>query len=492
MTETLSKNERFDRVRERIERGLVEHSIPSLSVAVALGKIILWEEGFGWADREHRIAATPHTMYSLASISKPITATGLMILKERGLLHLDHPINTYLGDSQLQSWMGNAEEATVRRIANHTSGLPLHYQFFYQDEPYLPPSMSETIRRYGNLVTNSGERFQYSNLGYGILGEVIARLSGKSYADFLREEVFLPLGMLRASVNIGPGLELFQAQRYASDGVRYPFYDFDHPGASAVYCSAHDLVRFGMFHLKQHLPDQKAILSEETLNEMQRISTYQNGIEGYGLGWATYDGIESHHIVGHGGGMGGVNTLLRMVPSAQVVVVVLTNTSDDTDLANQVAVDILSVLLPSYAEKRAQGELQRKPEHAGQQEQGFTPSMHLLGKWHGQMHTYEGDVPLSLWFKETGEVHAQVGTQLKTLVNEVQFKEQYLTGKMMGNIDTGDASRRPHHLHLDLKQRGDVLNGAIIAITIEGRDGGAAGRRQGNALSHWAELRKES
>src|SRR5690348_8075895 len=119
---------------------MVEHCIPSLVVAVAKGNTVLWEEGFGWADRERRIAATPHTLYSLASISKPITATALMILKERGVLNLEHPINHYLGERKLHARVGNIDEATVRRVANHTSGLPLHSQFFYQDEPDLPPT----------------------------------------------------------------------------------------------------------------------------------------------------------------------------------------------------------------------------------------------------------------------------------------------------------------------------------------------------------------
>ena len=70
--------------------------------------------------------------------------------------------------------VGNAGDATVRRVANHTSGLPLHYQFFYADEPYRRPAMDETIRRYGNLVTAPGERYQYSNLGYGVIDYVIA------------------------------------------------------------------------------------------------------------------------------------------------------------------------------------------------------------------------------------------------------------------------------------------------------------------------------
>jgi CubicO group peptidase (beta-lactamase class C family) len=488
MTEMLRENELFNQVREGVQRGMVEHSIPSLAVAVAQGNTVLWEGGFGWADRERRISATPHTLYSLASISKPITATALMILKERGLLNLDHPINNYLGESKLRAWVGNVDEATVRRVANHTSGLPVHFQFFYQDEPYLPPPMGETIRRYGNLVTAPGERFQYSNLGYGILSEVIARLSGKSYADFLREEVFLPLGMLRASVNIGPGLEPFQAQRYASDGVRYPFYDFDHPGASAVYCSAHDLMRFGMFHLKQPLPDQKTILSDETLDEMQVLSVRQNTIEGYGIGWKIYDGTEDHCMIGHGGGMDGVDALLKMVPAAQVVVAILTNSSGNRELAEQVVVDVLSVLLPTYAEKRAKGIWQREQEQTGEPEEDFKPDARLLGQWNGHVHTYEGDIPLMLWFKETGDVHAQLGTQLKTLINETQFKEQYFTGKMMGDIGTRDANRYPHHLHLDLKQREDVFNGAMIAITSREK---APGKRFGVALSHWVEVRKD-
>ena len=488
MTETLQGHGLFYQARQRIQRGIIERGIPSLAIAVAQGNSVLWEEGFGWADRERSIAATPHTLYSLASISKPITATAVMILKERGLLNLDHQINDYLGESKLNAWVGHVEEATVRRIANHTTGLPLHYQFFYQDEPYIPPPMGETIRRYGNLVTAPGERFQYSNLGYGLLSEVIARLSGKSYADFLRDEVFLPLGMLRASVSVGPGLEPFQAQRYDSEGMRYPSYTSGHPGASAVYCSAHDLMRFGMFHLKQPLSDQKAILTEQSLDEMQAPSARQSALERYGIGWRIYDGVEDHFMFGHSGGMDGVNTLLNIVPSAQVVVAILTNANGNRDLEEQVVADILSVLLPSYTEKCARGREQRQREQIVKPDANFRPDAHLLGQWHGHVHTYEGDIQLMLWFKETGDVYAQIGTQLKTLVNKAQFKEQFFEGMMMGDIGTRDANRYPYHLYLDLKQREEMFTGAMIAITNREH---APGKRFGLALSHWVELIKD-
>ena len=103
--------------------------------------------------------------------------------------------------------VGDAADATVRRVANHTSGLPLHWHFFYEDEPWDRPAMDETIRRYGNLVTIPGERHEYSNLGFGVLDYVIARTSGRPFEDYMRQQVFIKLGLTHTSVGIGPGLE---------------------------------------------------------------------------------------------------------------------------------------------------------------------------------------------------------------------------------------------------------------------------------------------
>jgi CubicO group peptidase (beta-lactamase class C family) len=240
--------DRFDSVRTLIRRA-IDGGVPSIAVAVAKDGRIIWEEGFGWADRERGIQSGPHTMYSLASISKPFTATGLMKLVERGMVQLDRPANEYLGGGRLTGLAGDASQASVRRVMSHTAGLPLHYQFFYENASYRRPIMDTTISRYGILVNPPGAVYQYSNLGYGIIDHIISRVSGQSYADYMRTEVFLPLGLTHTSVDIGPGLEPFVAQRYDSKQRPIPFYAFDHPGGSAVYSSAHDLVRFGMFHL---------------------------------------------------------------------------------------------------------------------------------------------------------------------------------------------------------------------------------------------------
>jgi CubicO group peptidase (beta-lactamase class C family) len=146
--------------------------------------------------------------------------------------------------------------------------------------------MDETISRYGILVSPPGEVFRYSNLGFGIIDYLITRTSGTPYADFMRNEVFIPLGLTHTSVDVEPGLEPYASERYAWGGKVVPFYAFDHAGASAVWSSAHDLVRFGMFHLKAHLADQKAILSDSVIDLMHRgVSPVAFGDSGtsYGL-----------------------------------------------------------------------------------------------------------------------------------------------------------------------------------------------------------------
>lgn len=470
-----TQSDAFNDLREFIQLNLVEKTIPSITVSVAKDGVIVWEEGFGWADRENRVLANEHTMYSLASITKPITATGLMILKERGKLDLDKPINKYLGDTKLKAWVGNPEDATVRRVANHSAGLPLHCQFFYEDDPYTPPPFEETLRRYGNLVTVPSERYRYSNLGYGVLDYIISRISGKNYSDFIREEVFLPLGMTRAAVKIGRGHETHHAIRYGVDGLPIPFYDFDHRGASAAYCSAHDLIRFGMFHLKNHLLDQKVILSDETIDEMQRPTVDVNENTGYGVGWEISKEAE-YTIVSHDGGMGGVATQLVLVPSENLAVVVLCNARQYA-LTLLIVKKILSLMLPGYGPINADEDKEKLTPTK------FEPSCMLAGKWSGFIHTYEEDITFNLAIKDSGDIHVKMGDQLTTLLNETRFIDGYLKGSFSCDIGTLDANRFPYHLHLDLKQRDNVLNGSVISISLPGR-------RVGNALSHWAELVK--
>ncbi len=561
------KNERaigspaFESVKASIQRRLTQDGVPSLAVAVARHGKIIWEGGYGWADREKRIAATEHTMYSLASISKPITATGLMVLVERGQVDLDQPINDYLGWGKLNGRAFDASKATVRLVASHRAGLPLHYQFFYADEPYPKPTMDETIRRYGNLVTPPGERYQYSNLGFGIIDYVIARVSGMTYPDFMRQEVFVPLGMTHTSVDIGPGLEPYAATRYAADGSPIPFYDFDHPGASAIFSSAHDLVRFGMFHLKDKLPEQKAILTEADRDAMHAPTGPTGPNSGYGIGWASNTNDKGLQTISHTGGMGGVSTTLILLPQYDAVVTVLCNSASAAP--HQVAQEIIAILAPdrasppavaaagqplSPAERRRYvgsydlGPFQLSISEGGGRlvaaipagaaplvyrgnerfevanapevsvtfawdgstpvatfRNGDEPALtgrrappgpalkkipELEGVWSGAVDTYLDARDVILRVEPTGAIFVRLADQPWTVLNDPGYSDGTLTGFFDGDIGTPDADRRPYHLRLEVKLRGNVLNGSLIAQSLPAN-------RIGNALTSWIELKRQ-
>jgi CubicO group peptidase (beta-lactamase class C family) len=450
-----ARDPRFEPVRALIERTIREDGVASVAVSVAQRGQFIWEEGFGWADRERRIAATAHTPYSTASISKPVTATAIMILAERGSLDIERPANAYLAPGGLMRvYEGRAEDATVRRVLSHTAGLPLHYQFFYEDGGYAPPAADVSIHRYAAIVHPPGARYVYSNIGYGVLDRIIERVSGRSYGDFLLREVFVPLGMHRSSVGIRRGLEPYTAARYGTRQERLPFYEFDHPGGSAVYASAHDLVRFGLFHMGTPLADQRAILRPETRTAMQRIETPPGSPRGYGLGWIVTEDYGGYRQVAHSGGMPGVSTQLQLYPDAQLAIAVVTNSSGGR--AARIADAIAAALLPDF----------RRPEPQQPQEPPpLQPPAALIGTWVGRVGTYAGETPLRLHVRADGAVHVRLGDGLETLVNRSRLENGIFRGEFLGTMPTPDAQRHPHTMQLELALARDTLRGSVSAVS---------------------------
>ena len=170
----------FAPVRRYILDAMAKANVPSVAVAVSQHGRIIWEEAFGFADVEHQIRATPHTPYGLASVSKILTATSIMILAEQGKLNIDRPVNDYLGPAKLSSPKWDVNEATVRRVATHTAGLTTYDSVCYEDEPDCDRSEADMISRNGIVFWQPGDHFDYSNLGYGVLDQVVEHVSGES------------------------------------------------------------------------------------------------------------------------------------------------------------------------------------------------------------------------------------------------------------------------------------------------------------------------
>ena len=465
---SVSSPQSFDSARASIQRRITDGQVPSIAIAVARKGSVLCEEGFGLADQERKIPATSDTIYSVASISKPFTATGLMTLVQKGQIDLDAPINKYLRGSQIRALVGDAKDATVKRVANHTSGLPLHGNFFYEDELLRPPPIEQTIRRYGLLFTAPGEVWQYSNLGYGILGHVIELVSQKPYADFMENQVFRPLGLDHTSVGSPIRAGRVYAVRYGAENKIVPNFAVDHVGASMIWSSVHDLVEFGIFHSKAHLGSQEAILSDASIDAMQTPGT--GAAAHYGIGWNIGE-AQGRKVIVHGGDMEGVGALLLILPSEELVVAAICNRRADP---SPVVDDILEVILPGW---------KNHPPPPVSHPHDPLPT-EFIGKWFGKISTYSGKEAFVLDVATDGTVRAKAGRQPERVVQRVSSDGTRLTGEFEGFIDTSDARRHPNVVYISLRLRNGVLQGSATAFSKP------PGGWMGNALTSWVSAKK--
>jgi hypothetical protein len=244
-----------------------------------------------------------------------------------------------------------------------------------------------------------------------------------------------------------------------------------------VYSSVHDLVRFGMFHLKTRLPGQQRILADSTIDAMQRIQT-PDTTNGYALGWGVTRDDNGYRRVSHTGGMPGVNTVLNLYPSERLVVVALANQSGPTPF--RVAEEIAATLLPRYAAERA-ARRARQASAAPPSPPAFPPA-ELAGAWTGTLRTYRGPVPIALLFQPDGDVHVTVDNQLKTLLSGASYSNSVFAGNFTGIIPTEDQRRHANAVRFDLRLRDGVLRGQASAISPNGG--------YHYALSSYVELRR--
>ena len=467
----------FSPVRAYIQKTIADKQLPSVSVAVAKNGKIIWEEAFGWADREKGIPATPDTIYALASLTKPYSSTGVMELVEQHKIDIDHPINEYLGSAALTAIAGDASGATVRRVLSHTSGLPIHSANLFGSGDQIPP-IADTIRRYGVLVNPPGQYFNYSNLGYGAIGYITSLVSQLDWKDYMRDKVFLPLGLLHTSVGIGPGLDAFAAARYDNGNHRLPPFAADTPGASTIWSSTHDVVRFGMFQLKDHLADQQRILSDATLDLMKAPATggvpsagTMLGRKSYGLGWFIDPDDHGYTVLSHEGAGLGATTTLELFPAEDLAIVVLINQGIVEDTLVDIVQHVAAGILPKYA-----AALNAGPPAPAQSASSLDTQLPLLldlvGTWTGTARTWQGSVPLTLTVQPDGDVHVRMGDQLETLLTTVPpfIKEHRLVGMFTGTMPTPDVKNYADKVGLTLSLRDGRLIGEALAFNTQDFD----------------------
>jgi len=300
---------------DQVIRASADQDAFSGSVLVARNGEVLLDRGYGLANREWGVANAGDTRFRLASVSKQFTAAAVMILKERGLVDLDAPVKTWLSDAPA-AWDG----VTARRLLNHTAGLPDFTRLDgYEALKTQATTVEALIARFRDrpLDFQPGEKFAYSNSGYILLTAVIEKASGQTYADFVRENLFQPLGMSDSGYDDHAFVLAHRASGYTptDDGVANADYvDMSVPqGAGGLYSTTRDLLKWelGLFGGR--------VLQSSSLTE---LITPGRGDYALGLEVKT-DGADT--IVSHSGGIEGFNTYLAHDLSKGMTVVVLGN-----------------------------------------------------------------------------------------------------------------------------------------------------------------------
>lgn len=287
------------------------------SVLVVRGSHVLLDRAYGNANLELQVPDTPQTRYRLGSITKQFTAAAILLLQERGLLKVTDPIGHYLPDAPA-AWAA----VTLQDLLRHTSGIPS-----YSDLPDFdatraqPATPAQLIGRFRDLplLFAPGTAWRYSNSNYALLGYLIERISGQSYAQFLQQNIFKPLGMSDSGYDSNSQLIAGRAEGYTPGAddkpVNAQYIDMSVPyAAGGLYSTTHDLLLW-----EQALYGGR-LLSAGSLQQM--TSPYMNDY-GFGLTIRTLPGGQL--LYSHGGSIYGFNGELSYLPREQLAVIVLAN-----------------------------------------------------------------------------------------------------------------------------------------------------------------------
>jgi CubicO group peptidase (beta-lactamase class C family) len=453
----------FEPVRQHILQAIEKGDATGVAVAVARGGSIVWEEGFGWANRENGLKATVNTPFSLASITKPFTTTTLMILVAEGRLDLDDPANKYLRQTSIQGPNGNPNEATLRRLGAHVGGLPSMFEWCFPDKAPCPPTAESLLRDYGRLAFPPGSCYEYGNIGYAALGAVAANVAGTDFGSLMTRRVLEPLGLRDSFFGTNSEKLKTTAARYDDSGKPIPYYTTSTPPSGELYASAHDLALFAMFNLKNDLGLRSPILAGRWIDELHKPVFLGHAGTATTFGWFSGQTKTGTQVVFKGGGQPGVATLLHMVPAENLACLALTNRSNGSELASDVCDQIMATMLPQWSQPS---------ESVGPPPSPLSAASPFFGAWEGMLTNGGANMRARLEVKSIDSATLAFGHKPAEKLSDIRAEGTAFTGKAVATIESSDAIRREA---TDLSLKLMPLQGKLVGrILARSKDGGTA------------------
>lgn len=321
----------FDQIDGNLRSRQGEEDIPGLAAGIVCGDSLVWSKGYGVWSLDDSRPVEADTPFRIASLTKMFTATAIMSLREAGHLSLRDSAEEHLPWFQI----GRPPETgtapiTILHLLTHTSGVPRDSRLTDFGRLYQPsPDDAIAAVPDESLQHPPGDVLSYSNLGYGLLGEVVGAAGGSTYADYLQQEVLGPLGMGETLVHPSARDETAWGhgpRRGDEPRSRAGFWDlgFATP-AGGMASSVTDLSRFVVLQLAPYLDREPVLLTREALFEMHRVHHMIDANRGgTGLGWAV-EVSRGQHVIYHGGELPEQTAFMLIDLKSAIGIIVLSN-----------------------------------------------------------------------------------------------------------------------------------------------------------------------
>ncbi len=328
---------------ERVER---QH-MPGAVLGIIIDGQLVWVKSAGVSDLKSRTTVNADTVFRIASMTKSFTAMAILKLRDQGKLSLDDPVFKYVPTlTDLPYPTKDSPAITIRHLLTHSEGFP-------EDNPWGDRQLAQSDEAMRNLMRSGipfsnapGVAFEYSNYGFAILGQIVQAVARKPYADYLREEILLPLGMRDSTLEAAdvPSARMALGYRWEDNVWKdEPILAHGSFGAmGGLWTTANDLARYVAFLMAAYPPrdePERGPISRSSAREMQQMARWQPasalratvdapiqlGVSAYAYGLGVAQDCRFTHVVAHGGGLPGYGSLMRWYPEYGVGIIGMGN-----------------------------------------------------------------------------------------------------------------------------------------------------------------------
>jgi CubicO group peptidase (beta-lactamase class C family) len=321
--------------------------VPGAALAVVVDRDVVYAKGFGVRDVSTNAAADAESIFRIASMTKSFTALAILKLRDEGKLGLDDPVARYVPElAHLAYPTRDAPLITVRHLLSHGAGFP-------EDNPWGDRQLALPHDAFGALLAGGlsfshtpGTDYEYSNLGFMILGRVVARVAGMPYAEYVTREILAPLGMRSTTFDVRAVPKDRLATGYRKNGESFETEPALADGAGGamggLFSSARDMARYAAFHLAAWPPrddPETGPVRRSSVRELDAVARLDGlwvapatkskplraGAFGYGFGMGVWADCTTQHGLSHGGGLPGYGSIILMLPDQGVAITALAN-----------------------------------------------------------------------------------------------------------------------------------------------------------------------